>query len=53
MMKQGSYYLTEDEHKDFKAKCAKDGISITDKIKDLIQRYINNDTPEVEKKDNF
>ncbi len=39
-MKQGTFYLTEDEHKDFKARCASDGISMTDKIKSLIMEYI-------------
>lgn len=41
-MKQGTYYLTEDEHREFKAKCAADGVSITDKIKALILGYTSN-----------
>lgn len=48
-MKQGTYYLSEDEHRDFKAKCAADGVSITEKIRSLVCGYIDKPIKEEDK----
>jgi hypothetical protein len=38
---QGTYYLTKEEHREFKIRCITDGVSMTEKIKDLIKEHLN------------
>ena len=40
-MKQGSFYLTEDEYFSFKSKCAIERKTITDKIREMIIEYLD------------
>jgi len=41
---QGTYYLTEKEHQDFKVKCIIDKVSMTEKIRSLIKEYLTEDS---------